>query len=112
MVCLDHRVGWPSDRWVSYGRTVQDVRISRPGLRNLFLDDDLFRLTQNIGAFAVVYGIFLSFSEFGPGNCTFMLATKAGPTAVRGHFLGIAAAMGKVGAFTGIWAFPQMIDGE
>lgn len=68
-------------------------------------------LTKHIAAFAVMYGIFLSFSELGPGNCTFMLATKAGPTAVRGHFFGFAAAMGKVGAFAGIWAFPAMING-
>ena len=71
-----------------------------------------FSLTKHIAAFAVVYGIFLSFSALGPGNCTFMLSTKVGPTAVRGHFHGFAAAMGKAGAFTGIWAFPAMIDGN
>ena len=70
------------------------------------------RLTKHIAAFAVVYGIFLSLGEFGPGNCTGIIASKAGPTAVRGQFYGIAAAVGKVGAFAGTWAFPAMIDGE
>ena len=60
-------------------------------------------MTKHIGAFAVVYGIFLSFGELGPGNCLGMLAAKTGPTAVRGQFYGIAAAIGKIGAFVGTW---------
>jgi len=67
-------------------------------------------LTKHIGGFAVVYGIFLSFGEVGPGNCLGMLAAKSGPTAVRGQYYGIAAAVGKIGAFVGTWAFPPMID--
>jgi len=66
-------------------------------------------LTQHIGAFAVVYGIFLSFGEFGPGNCLGLLASKSGPTAVRGQFYGVAAAIGKIGAFIGTWVFPVII---
>ncbi|KIM84250.1 hypothetical protein PILCRDRAFT_6519 [Piloderma croceum F 1598] len=62
-------------------------------------------LTKHIGAFAVVYGIFLSFGELGPGNCLGLLAGKSGPTAVRGQYYATAAAIGKVGAFVGTWAF-------
>jgi hypothetical protein len=51
----------------------------------------------------VVYGIFLSFGEFGPGNNLGLLASKSCPTAFRGHFYGIAAAIGKIGAFVGTW---------
>ncbi|CCM00079.1 uncharacterized protein FIBRA_02106 [Fibroporia radiculosa] len=68
------------------------------------------QLTSHVAAFAVVYGIFLSFGEVGPGNCTGMLAVKTGPTAIRGKFYGIAAAVGKVGAFVGDWVFPDIID--
>jgi len=68
------------------------------------------KLTNNIAAFAVVYGIFLSFGEFGPGNCTILLASKTSPTAIRGQYYGIAAATGKVGAFVGTWVFPPIID--
>ena len=39
-----------------------------------------------------------------------MIAAKSGPTAVRGHYYGIAAAIGKIGAFVGTWAFPPIID--
>ncbi|KAK7690583.1 hypothetical protein QCA50_005681 [Cerrena zonata] len=67
-------------------------------------------LVNHVGAFAVVYGIFLSFGELGPGNCLGMLAAKSGPTAVRGQFYGAAAAIGKIGAFVGTWAFPPIID--
>lgn len=58
----------------------------------------------------VVYGIFLSHGEVGPGNCLGVLAAKTGPTAIRGQFYGFAAAVGKVGAFVGTWVFPQIID--
>ena len=68
-------------------------------------------MKNHIAAFAVVYGIFLSFGELGPGNCLGMLAAKSGPTAVRGQFYGAAAAIGKVGAFVGTWAFPPIIEG-
>ncbi|KZP13573.1 MFS Git1p-related glycerophosphoinositol and glycerophosphocholine permease [Athelia psychrophila] len=68
------------------------------------------QLSQHIGAFAVVYGIFLSFGELGPGNCLGLLAGKSGPTAVRGQYYGAAAAIGKIGAFVGTWAFPPMIN--
>ncbi|KAF8199592.1 putative metabolite transporter [Pholiota molesta] len=68
------------------------------------------KLTDNIAAFAVVYGIFLSFGELGPGNCLGLLASKSSPTAVRGQFYGTAAAVGKVGAFIGTWVFPPIIN--
>jgi len=66
-------------------------------------------LKNNVAGFAVLYGIFLTFGEFGPGNCLGLIAAKSGPTAVRGQFYAVAAAVGKVGAFVGTWAFPPMI---
>ncbi|KAH7098614.1 metabolite transporter [Auriculariales sp. MPI-PUGE-AT-0066] len=68
------------------------------------------QLSKNIGGFAVMYGLFLSFGEFGPGNTLGLLASKTSPTAVRGQYYGIAAAIGKIGAFSGTWAFEAMID--
>ncbi|SGZ24027.1 BQ5605_C023g09685 [Microbotryum silenes-dioicae] len=92
-------------------------------------------LARTVAGFAVIYGIFLSFSEFGPGDClgacrdfqilhtqvpgsswsrlvrglAGLLASKSWPTAVRGRFYGIAAAIGKIGAFAGTYAFPKII---
>jgi len=67
-------------------------------------------LKNNIAGFAVMYGLFLTFGEFGPGNCLGLIAAKSGPTAVRGQFYGIAAAVGKVGAFVGTYAFTPLVD--
>lgn len=76
-----------------------------------FLMSGLYKqLTSNVAAFAVVYGIFLSFGELGPGNNLGLLASKSSPTAIRGQFYGLAAAIGKVGAFVGTWMFPPIID--
>lgn len=63
----------------------------------------------HIAGFAVMYGLFLSFGELGPGNNLGLLASKAiGPTAARGQLYGIAAAIGKVGAFIGTYTFPYI----
>jgi len=68
------------------------------------------RLIDHVAAFAVVYGIFLSFGEAGPGINLGLLASKQWPTAVRGQLYGLAAAIGKIGAYVGVWAFPAIID--
>ncbi|PGH35558.1 hypothetical protein GX50_01539 [[Emmonsia] crescens] len=61
---------------------------------------------KNVGAFVVVYGIFLSLGELGPGDNIGLIASKTSATAVRGQYYGIAAALGKVGAFVGTYVFP------
>jgi hypothetical protein len=50
-------------------------------------------------------GLFLSFGEFGPGDNIGLIAAKVPATAIRGEFYGMAAAMGKIGAFAGAYAF-------
>ncbi|KKA27197.1 hypothetical protein TD95_002118 [Thielaviopsis punctulata] len=61
-----------------------------------------------VGAFAVVYGIFLALGEVGPGNNIGLMAAKTCATGVRGRYYGIAAAFGKIGAFVGTWVFPYI----
>lgn len=65
------------------------------------------QLEQHIGAFVVVYGIFMTLGEFGPGDNIGLLAAKTSATPVRGVYYGIAAAVGKIGAFVGTYAFPS-----
>ncbi|KAI5461005.1 major facilitator superfamily domain-containing protein [Mariannaea sp. PMI_226] len=55
--------------------------------------------------FVVLYGIFNSLGEMGPGVATFLCAAESFPTPLRGHFLGFAAAMGKAGAAIGTQVF-------
>lgn len=64
---------------------------------------------QYIAAFVVVYGLFLSFGELGPGNNIGLLASKTSATPIRGQYYGVAAAVGKVGAFVGTYVFPIII---
>lgn len=59
----------------------------------------------------VMYGLFVAFGEAGPGNNLGLLSSKAvAPSAVRGRFYGIAAAVGKVGAFVGTYIYTPLQD--
>ncbi|SCU88869.1 LAMI_0D11606g1_1 [Lachancea mirantina] len=66
----------------------------------------LEHLRKHIGGFVVVFGIFSTLGEFGPGDNIGCLASKTSATPVRGHYYGIAAAVGKIGAFVGTYVFP------
>jgi MFS family permease len=68
------------------------------------------KLSQNIAAFVVVYGLFLTFGEFGLGDNLGLISAKSSATCVRGRFYGIAAATGKTGAFVGTYVFPTVLD--
>ncbi|PVH87669.1 MFS phospholipid transporter-like protein Git1 [Cadophora sp. DSE1049] len=63
---------------------------------------------ENVAGFAVVYGIFLSLGELGPGDNIGLVASKTCATGVRGQYYAIAAAIGKVGAFVGTYIFPYI----
>ncbi|TGO34634.1 hypothetical protein BHYA_0188g00010 [Botrytis hyacinthi] len=63
---------------------------------------------KNVPAFVVVYGIFLSLGELGPGDNIGLLASKTSATGVRGQYYAIAAAVGKIGAFVGTYVFPYI----
>ncbi|KAJ5720848.1 Glycerophosphodiester transporter GIT2 [Penicillium malachiteum] len=62
--------------------------------------------TEYIGAFIVVYGVFLALGEFGPGDNIGLVAAKTSATAIRGQYYSYAAAMGKIGAFVGTYVLP------
>lgn len=66
-------------------------------------------LTHHIAGFVVVYGIFLTLGEFGPGDNIGLIASKTSATSIRGQYYGIAAAVGKIGAFVGTKVFPTII---
>lgn len=66
-------------------------------------------LKNHIGAFVVVYGIFITMGEFGAGNNVGCLASKTSSTSIRGQYYGIAAAVGKIGAFVGTYIFPVIL---
>eukprot|EP00026_Physarum_polycephalum_P006308 Phypoly_transcript_06350.p1 GENE.Phypoly_transcript_06350~~Phypoly_transcript_06350.p1 ORF type:complete len:476 (+),score=50.75 Phypoly_transcript_06350:299-1726(+) len=64
---------------------------------------------QHVGGFAVMYGLFLAFGEAGPGNNIGLVAAKAYPSNLRGRLYSMGAAIGKMGAFAGSYAFTDLI---
>lgn len=59
--------------------------------------------------FLLVYGVSYFFTEFGPNVTTFVYPAEIFPVMVRTTAHGIAAAVGKVGAFIGAFAFPILL---
>ena len=66
----------------------------------------ILRDPSNVAGFVVIYGIFLTLGELGPGDNIGLIASKTSATAIRGQYYGVAAAMGKVGAFVGAYVIP------
>lgn len=66
---------------------------------------------NHLGGLIVMLGLYIAFGEAGPGNCLGLLASKAvAPTPIRGRMYGIAAAIGKVGAFVGTYIYTPLQD--
>ncbi|EED23306.1 MFS phospholipid transporter (Git1), putative [Talaromyces stipitatus ATCC 10500] len=61
---------------------------------------------EYVAAFVVVFGIFSALGELGPGDNIGLIASKSSATAIRGQYYGVAAAMGKIGAFVGTYVLP------
>ena len=66
----------------------------------------LLDTAPHVAGFVVVYGVFLSLGEAGPGDNIGLVASKTSATAIRGQYYAIAAASGKIGAFVGTYVFP------
>jgi PHS family inorganic phosphate transporter-like MFS transporter len=56
--------------------------------------------------FLLIYGFSYFFTEFGPNATTFVYPSEIFPVKVRTTGHGIAAAMGKIGGFVGVFTFP------
>jgi PHS family inorganic phosphate transporter-like MFS transporter len=59
--------------------------------------------------FLVIYGFSFFFTEFGPNATTFVYPSEIFPVRVRTTGHGIAAAMGKLGGFFGVFVFPYLL---
>lgn len=64
---------------------------------------------KNIGGFCVLYGVFLSLGELGPGDNIGLVASKTCATPFRGKYYAFAAAFGKIGAFIGNYLYPILV---
>ncbi|KAI6757903.1 hypothetical protein HG531_003728 [Fusarium graminearum] len=60
--------------------------------------------------FVVLYGIFLTLGEVGPGSTVVIMATEPFPTSVRGHTMGFISAWSKAGAAIGTQVFTAILS--
>jgi len=59
--------------------------------------------------FLIIYGLSFFFTEFGPNATTFVYPSEVFPVRVRTTGHGVAAAMGKLGGFFGVFVFPYLL---
>jgi hypothetical protein len=65
-------------------------------------------LTATVGPFLAVFGVSYFFVQFGPNMTTFVLPSEVFPVSMRTTGHGIAAGVGKLGAFVGVFLVPQL----
>jgi MFS family permease len=65
-------------------------------------------LTTVVAPFLVIFGLSYFFIEFGPNTTTFVLPSEVFPVSMRTTGHGIAAGIGKLGAFIGVFLVPQL----
>jgi MFS transporter, PHS family, inorganic phosphate transporter len=65
-------------------------------------------LTTAVAPFIALFGLSYFFTEFGPNTTTFVLPSEVFPVNVRTTGHGIAAGIGKLGAFVGVFLVPQL----
>ncbi len=65
-------------------------------------------LTAAVAPFLAIFGLSYFFIEFGPNTTTFVLPSEVFPGSMRTTGHGIAAGVGKLGAFIGVFLVPQL----
>ena len=65
-------------------------------------------LTTAVAPFLAIFGLSYFFIEFGPNTTTFVMPSEVFPVDVRTTGHGIAAGIGKLGAFIGVFLVPQL----
>lgn len=65
-------------------------------------------IQSNFPLFVVLYGIFLTLGEVGPGSTVMLTASECFPTSVRGQLMGFVAAWSKAGAAIGTQVFASI----
>ena len=67
-------------------------------------------LTQHVAPFLAILGLSYFFIQFGPNMTTFVLPSEVFPVSVRTTGHGLAAGIGKLGAFVGVFLVPILQD--
>ncbi len=64
---------------------------------------------QDVIPFVLIFGMSFFFVNFGPNTTTFLIPSEIYPTNIRARAHGISAALGKLGAFVGVFALPFIL---
>ena len=67
-------------------------------------------VATSVAPFVILFGVSYFFTEFGPNTTTFIYPAEIFPTEVRTTSHGIAAGMGKMGGFAGVYLFTDMLN--
>jgi MFS transporter, PHS family, inorganic phosphate transporter len=68
------------------------------------------QLTDQVAPFLAILGLSYFFIQFGPNMTTFVLPSEVFPVSMRTTGHGIAAGIGKLGAFVGVFLVPVLQD--
>lgn len=79
------------------------------GVFGFILGGALKPIQTNLPLFIVLYGVFLTLGEIGPGATIVVTASESFPTSLRGHGVGLAAAFSKAGAAVGTQVFKPIM---
>ncbi|ETS82904.1 hypothetical protein PFICI_04780 [Pestalotiopsis fici W106-1] len=60
--------------------------------------------------FVVLYGVFLTLGEVGPGSTVVLVASECFPTSIRGQMMGLISACSKAGAAIGTQVFTAILN--
>ena len=68
------------------------------------------QFTQQVAPFLAILGLSYFFIQFGPNMTTFVLPSEVFPVSMRTTGHGVAAGIGKLGAFVGVFLVPVLQD--
>lgn len=120
---LEAKLGWTLGIFIVFalpGYILSVMKMDRIGHRKLqfigfavmalcFIILGIFpALTNTTAPFLALFGLSYLFTEFGPNTTTFVLPSEVFPDSMRTTGHGIAAGIGKLGAFVGVFAVPQL----
>ncbi|KAA6456886.1 MFS transporter [Acidobacteria bacterium AB60] len=66
-------------------------------------------IETKVTPFLLIFGLSFFFTEFGPNATTFVYPSEIFPVRVRTTAHGVAAALGKLGGFLGVFLFPYLM---
>ncbi|KAK9773037.1 hypothetical protein SCAR479_10367 [Seiridium cardinale] len=70
----------------------------------------IYPIQEIFPLFVVLYGIFLTLGEVGPGSTVLLVASESFPTSIRGQMMGLISACSKAGAAIGTQVFTAILN--